>query len=45
MLTALKSYDNPDVHNDLVEFKIKQELTCRLKFVDHSANSAGLTCP
>ena len=28
-LTALKSHGNPDVHNDLVELKIKQVgLTC-----------------
>ena len=25
-LTALKSHSNPDVHNDLVELKIKQDL-------------------
>ena len=26
VLTALKSHGNPDVHNDLVELKIKQDL-------------------
>ena len=26
VLTALKSYGNPDVRNDLVELKIKQDL-------------------
>jgi len=37
VLTALKSHGNPDVHNDLVEFKIKQDLPGKLKFDYNSA--------
>ena len=37
MLTALKSHENRDVRNDLVELKMR--ITCKLKFNCNSAKS------